>query len=443
MRSLALALAAIGLSGCAAMPAGLAVDTDEATYSALFPYYAEACAVSEIRKKPGFGAEIIAGGPGGHAVLYLNGVCRDRSAGYPTIALCDPGAPGQGVGISANAHYRNANWVATEGRDFFFDGDLPPRERLTRLAYQRAQDKAKAQDVFAGVTFHEENFADMPAGESRPDQPAGESRRDHMYELSIGTDYAIGFARHRYCARVPLERAQMANVVAYLNDANRPYKAGEKIYLWDVIRDNCTHLIHDALAAAGVWRRIQLPDFFLFAAAVFPVPKNEFVNLMRRTNDLPLENPRALYDDDAAREAVLRLGQLPTRPGALASARPVVQDNEIYDTTLSLIVYDEPFVERFTIWFREIFADPRYFDLRANLAHFAARYRAIAERRAPGSDRSPERAHDGSAGSDYAAFEGRFHDVIARERAAVDARLAALGGTPGAPALGARNPDAD
>jgi len=68
-------------------------------------------------KKPGFGAEIVPGGPGGHSVLYLNGVCRVKDAGYPVVALCESGdpRPGEGVGLSVNAHYSNANWIATEG----------------------------------------------------------------------------------------------------------------------------------------------------------------------------------------------------------------------------------------------------------------------------------------------------------------------------------------
>src|SRR4051812_14278721 len=118
---------------------------DDRLYAELYPYYAEFCAVSQIRKKPGFGADT-SGGPGGHSVLYLNGVCRDRSAGYPTIKLCSSEESaaeqgvGQGVGLSVNAHYQNANWVATDGPDFFFRGNLSPRERLTRAAYDRAQD---------------------------------------------------------------------------------------------------------------------------------------------------------------------------------------------------------------------------------------------------------------------------------------------------------------
>src|SRR6185437_5989382 len=80
----------------------------EGLYSALFPYYAEFCAVSEIRKKPGHGVEIVGGGPGGHSVLYLNGVCRVRDAGYPTIALCSEhgSMEGRGVGLSVNAHFQ-------------------------------------------------------------------------------------------------------------------------------------------------------------------------------------------------------------------------------------------------------------------------------------------------------------------------------------------------
>src|SRR5579859_1753373 len=81
---------------------------EEAAYRALFPYYAEICAVSQLGKKPGFGAEI-SSGIGGHAVLYLNGVCRKPDSAYPVLALCgETRSTADGVGLSVNAHYRNA-----------------------------------------------------------------------------------------------------------------------------------------------------------------------------------------------------------------------------------------------------------------------------------------------------------------------------------------------
>src|SRR5262249_8989895 len=137
-----------------------------------------------LKKKPGFGVTL-SSGSGGHSVMYLNGVCRAEDAGYPTIKLCDGTTPAAeaGVGISVNAHYRNANWIATPGRDFFYHGDLAPGERLTEAAYQRTQAKAEGMGILDGVEFHTQAFEAQPA-----DMP----RRDYMYEISVATDYAIG-----------------------------------------------------------------------------------------------------------------------------------------------------------------------------------------------------------------------------------------------------------
>ncbi|MBI3514264.1 MAG: hypothetical protein HY060_09415 [Proteobacteria bacterium] len=409
----AVMLAAV-LAGCAGMKPPDIVASNEAQYVALYPYYAEVCAVSQIQKKPGFGADI-RGGPGGHAVLYLNGVCRDRGANYPTVKLCD-GAPaeGQGVGLSVNAHYRNANWVAVEGRDFFYGGDLGPTERLTRLAYRRAQEAAQAQGVLDGVQFHDVVFDDMPPGTAR---------RDWMYEVSIGTDYAVGFARDRYCARVPLSRARMGRVVGFLNDLNAPYRDGRKTYEWSVLANNCSHTIHNALSAVGIWEPWETDRFVLISAFDFPVPKNELVNLLRRTNDLPLDDPAALYGDPAARAAVLADGVVPTAPGALASFQPVIRDNDVYDTDLSLIFYDEPVFGGYEPRLRAMFAEPRYIDLAANLRHFAEVYRRAHTRRYNTVEptTTPNRHQ-------LQAFYDSYFNSLERDGAATDAALAGLRG---------------
>ena len=387
--------------------------SDEQLYATAFPYYAESCALSEIRKKPGSGVDVEGAGPGGHAILYLNGVCRVRDAGYPEIALCPdeavPGGlvPGGGVGLSVNAHYSNANWVATEGRDFVFRGGLARGEQLTRARYDRTQADAKAMGILDGVKFHTTVF---------DDKPAGLSERDYMYEISVATDYATGFGRDRYCARVPLEREKMQEVVNYLNALQEPYRAGRREFEWDVLRNNCVHMIRNALATVGLWRASPTDRFWLVAAFDFPVPKNEFVNLMRRTNDMPIADPAALYKDNAARAVLLQQGWIATRPGGLAEAEPAVQRNALYDTALRLIFYDEPVFGNYQRHFDAIFSNPRYTDLRSNLVHFQNLYRNILAQRTP------------AAGAAEAAFQQRYYDHIEAEQAKLEQTLAALPG---------------
>jgi hypothetical protein len=384
---------------------------DDATYTSIFPWYAEFCALSEIDKKPGFGAEIVPGGPGGHSVLYLNGVCRVKGAGYPVVALCGGGdpKPGQGVALSVNDHYRNANWIATEGRDFVFHGDLAPGEPLTRPAYLRTQATAKAMGILNGIQFHSRFFHD---------QPAGMSRIDFMYDLSVATDYAVNFGRDRYCARVPLDRTKIARMISYLNAINAPYRSGKKVFVWDVFENNCSHLAHNVLAIAGLWPEWPTGRPFLISLFDFPVPKNEFVNLMRRTNDMPIAYPDALIDDDTAREAILAGGVIPTRPGGLAEAERAVPRNDVYNTDVRLIFYDEPITGHYHEWFTRMFREPRYTDLRANLNHFSELYTSIlANETAPEGPR--------------AEFYAKYHHAIAAEKTKLDAALHLLSAVPG------------
>lgn len=388
---------------------------DDALYRRFYPYYAEVSALTEIRKKPGFGVTLNSG-IGGHSVLYLNGVRLDRQAGYPVLSLCDPDAsPARhGVGVSVNSHFSNANWVAAEGRDFVWRGALEPGERLTQAAYERTQDRAKAMGVLDGVEFHDHLFRA---------KPRGMSKRDYMYEISIATDYAMNFGRDIYAARVPLDHARMAAIVGFLNGLNAPYRNASRVYRWRVLNDNCSHVTHNALASAGIWADWPTGRFFAIAAFGFPVPKNEFVDLVLRTNDLPIQDAQALFDDSLVRRALLETNALPTAPGALAAAVRAIADNALYDTDrLRLIFYDNPFWGPYRSRLARIFSEPRYVDLRANLRHFAAVYREALDRR--------RMAPSGAAGAmpceERAQFHHRYDRYIEHEAARVNNYLASL-----------------
>jgi hypothetical protein len=379
-------------------------------YEDFYPYYAEVCALSELRKKPGFGAEL-ASGVGGHALLYLNGVRLDRRAGYPVLRLCtaDEQPANHGAGISVNSHYSNANWVAVEGRDFLWRGALAEGEYLSREAYARTQVQAKAKGILDGVNFHKEFFRD---------KPAGMSDYDYMYEISIATDYGALFGRDSYRTRIPLDRARMGAVVDYLNAINAPYRAGERIYRWRLFNDNCVHVAHNALAAAGVWGPWPTGQFVPFAVWRFPVPKNAFIDLLLRGNELPLEDAQALYEDAYARRALLTSGTLPTAPGTLASIVHAIAGNDVYDVTnLRLIFFDNFFWGPYRFNFKRILAAPHYADLHSNLRHFAARYAAAQ------TTGRPKRLR-----GERAVFQTCYEEHLANQAAIVARQLARLEG---------------
>jgi len=385
---------------------------DEAAYAMQHPYYAEFCALSQIKKKRGYGADI-RGEIGGHAVFYLNGACRIAGLGYPVLDVCDGvgGQPPDGVGISMNAHFLNAKWVATPGREFFFHGGLAPDTPLTRDRYVRVQQQAKRLGIYDGVAFRPESFAVMPPSWS---SSVGWTDEDARYEVSVATDYAISLGRGRYCARVPATRAQVAAMVAFLNEQNAPYRSGARQFEWSVFTDNCIHLAHNALAVAGLWKPWPINRPLLVSVFDFPVPRNEFVNLMRRTNDLRLLDLETAYRDLDARNGLLTYGRLPAQPASLAEARGPQRPNEVYETDLKLIFYDDPLFGPYRRRFDAIFADPRRLDLRRNAAEFDAAYRQAEAERRPLAWWQARPPYSGDEA--FPSFYDKFYQMIARER---------------------------
>lgn len=381
-----------------------------AAYEDFFPYYAEFSALSELRKKPGFGATVRSG-IGGHALLYLNGVRLEAEQNYPVLRLCAPDEPPSrhGVGISVNSHYRNANWVAVEGRDFLWRGALEKGEALTREAYARTQDLAKARGWFDAVEFHTELFRD---------RPAGMSARDYKYEISVATDYAAQFGRDGLSIRIPLDARRMGAMIACLNALNAPYRGGGRIYKWRLFTDNCVHVAYNAFAAAGICAPWPTGRFAAGAAFNFPAPKNALVDLIHASNDLPLGDAQYLYEDKAARAGLCAYGALPTAPGALLAQRAAIGANEVYDVRrLRLIFYDNIVLSSYRRDLKTILREPRYFDLEANFADFAARY--MAARACPRG-----RALRGAR----AEFQERYDTHLADAAGRLDAYRAKLAG---------------
>jgi hypothetical protein len=109
---------------------------------------------------------------------------------------------------------------------------------------------------------------------------------------------------------------------------------------------------------------------------------------------------------------------LPSRPGGLAEAERAVQRNDVYNTKLRLIFYDEPTFGHYQERFDKIFSDRRYTDLRTNLTHFEDLYATILSH--------PPAKTDG-----LGSFEINYRHAVAAEKAKLDEALRVLSAIPG------------
>ena len=222
--------------------------------------------------------------------------------------------------------------------------------------------------------------------------------------------------REVYRARVSLDRRHLAIIVDFLNNLNLPYRNCKQVYRWRLLNGNCSHVAHNALAEAGIWTPWPTGQFFATAAFNFPVPKNEFVDLTLRTNHLPVENPHALYADEAVRRTILQFDALSAAPGSLASAQPAIGENRsMRQERLRLIFYDNPFWGDYHRHLARFFREPRYFDLPANLRHFAAAYEKAGKTMQPAKG-------DG----EKARFLTRYERYLDRETRQIGTQLSAL-----------------
>jgi hypothetical protein len=379
-------------------------------YEKLFPYYVELCATSQFRPK--LKGE---GGVAGHAVMYIKGACKDEQAPYPQLRRCRSVAtklddPEHGAGVSVGRWFRNVNWVAIPGYELFYQGNLKAGERLTQAHLEATIRDAIDKRVYKGVEFHD-----------YPNVSAQSGLADFVAKEGIGTDFAILFARSAFCARLPVTRPMVDEVIAFLNDKNREYAEGKADYNWSVWADNCVHTLRNALAAASVWSPLSVRAVKFLQIFNLAVPANEFVNLAELGAEGNIENYREIQRNGPERDALHEFSWLATRQGALLKTLPVHEPNDIYDTTFRLFTLQSPFRMPKTAHAIELLSDRRFVNLDANLRYFRQRYDAILA--------AHNERHDMLAsvrGTPYRRVERLFYSYIKTQRAEVDSMLAKL-----------------
>jgi hypothetical protein len=402
-------------------------------YDAIFPYYAEVCVLTQYQKK---GAT--PGGWGGHASLFLHGAEVDPGLGSQRLRLVADAAelsgPDTGTGISVNQILRNVNWVAIPGRDQFFRGGLAPEQTLDPAFYEAAVRRATRADWFAGVKIKEHVMRQRPAA-----MPVGE----FIVRNSIGTDFALNFARTAYCARLPMSPAAIGKVVAYLNEVNET--AQESGYTWNAYTNNCSHVVHNALAATDLWDAKQtrgpgpinvVKDILSVAKALalgrmsdFSFPANNFVRAFEAGNERPIDGAIAAFKNhDVVR--TLNDGWMSTGPGALIVTYPMhdAARNEMFASGRDPFLFSVPRLwdkqDKFKVLTRN--ASTWLTDLGANLSQFRDRYAQIMSSGRNVNDDlvSVDGDEDEQA---FRLFHDRFYQFIAGQLQRTNALIADYG----------------
>lgn len=381
-------------------------------YDRLYPYYVEYCAVSQWRALDGR-----RGNPFGHALAYIKGACKDESAPFPLLRRChriatDVEDSEHGVGVSVGRWFRNVNWIAIPGYRLTFDGGLDGEDTVNAASMAATARAAIDRGVFDGVELHPEWT-----------RRGGETLEDFVIRESLGTDFAVQFARNAFCARVPVTEAMLDEVIAFLNDKNEEYATGNADYNWHLLANNCVHTMRNALAAANVWSPLSVLGLKLLHVVNPAVPANEFVNLAILGADGPLASYRRIRADGPLRDALHEFRWLPTRQGALVKTLPVHQRNDVFETGLRLFTVQSPFRMGKAAHVVRLLSDPRHVDVVANLDFFAATYDEILA----DEDTAEERLTS-VRGTRYRRIDRLHQDYIAAQRAEVSAlerRLAA------------------
>jgi hypothetical protein len=322
----------------------------------LFPYYVELCALSQFR-----GKDKDIGGVPGHSVLYLHGACRDPESAYPQLCLCEEADTDfTGVGVTVNRYTKNANWIAIPGRKLFYQGNLGADDRVTEQAVEAVTQQAVELGLYDGLELL--------------DDVKEKSLADFVREESVGTDFALTFARSIFCARLPVTQAMMREIILFLNDLNNQYRSGDKDYHWEGLHDNCAHMTHNALAAASIWPPTKAGGRGL--RHQLAIPANEYIHLVLRSAEFPLEDFEAILNDEEAYDSLLEFGWLPAHHGALIKSLDIRQANDLFDTDFHLFLMEPPGSKKIKRTERFLY-DPNYYDLETNLRMYQDRYQTI------------------------------------------------------------------
>lgn len=240
-----------------------------ASYEDHFPTYFEYCTGTRWRLQSGE-----EGGKPGHGFTYIHGLCKDYRSSYPQVIPCSEISPElkeqyphEGVGISLDKNFKNVMWVAVPGRDFTIFGDIEPRY-TTYEDVKNVIQKAIDLKIFNDVIHKGEKAQSFSL--NSPEY------LEAVADATLGTDYAVNWARELHCVKVPVKKESLPKVAEFLNEVNNQYKENAA-YEWDKISDNCAHLAINTSHLMGINKSINIGENGVKKYLNMALPTNTFM----------------------------------------------------------------------------------------------------------------------------------------------------------------------
>lgn len=240
-----------------------------ASYEDHFPTYFEYC--TGTRWKLQNGEE---GGKPGHGFTYIHGLCKDYRSSYPQVIPCSEVSeefrnkyPHEGVGISLDKNFSNVMWVAVPGRSLVFFGDMESRS-ITSDDVKNIIQKTIDLKIFNDVVHKGERAQELTLNSME--------YLEEVADATLGTEYAVSWARELHCAKIPIQSSTLPSVAAFLNDANIKYKDGPG-YEWDKIINNCAHLAINSSHYMGINDLIKVGERGIKKYFNMALPSNTFL----------------------------------------------------------------------------------------------------------------------------------------------------------------------
>lgn len=269
-------------------------------YERLFPNYAEIC---------GFGKKD-RGNPGGHAILYVKGICRDTTGDRPLVRRCTVAElethPHLGTGMSVDPIANNAWWVGVEDLDFILFGNITPDQNLDGGTFEELIQRATAEQTYGQI---------WPSPKKRIHRPLAIPLGKFLAGEGLGTDFGISLARQGSCWKIPLSPEQVDAIVVEANlinqsvNKNRPPR-------WNFLSNNCVHFVVNLLSAAGVMEYAPTGLPFPAFLASLEAPSTRILKTGRLVNKGIPPVTRA-FKDRLTRRTLLKFQKLPLQYGTI------------------------------------------------------------------------------------------------------------------------------